>query len=1037
MSQKLLEALMQLFAIIADVDDVSNASRNVVENFLKQRLNQDMVDHYLSVYDGYLEAHHSVSKRKDGSKKRTSVNSVKVLRICTQINSELAQKQKVFILIRLIEYIFTDKEINQQELEFLTTVADAFNIPSDEFKEILEFVDCKEDSIPNNSNILILGNSEIQTNKEYKQINNEALDKDVIILNIASVGMYSLRYFGENELLLNGQVIDPYKVYILTQGSSIRSSKVSPVYYSDIIGQFLSDKNESKLVFTANGIEYYFKGGKQGLHTLNFSEESGKLIGIMGGSGSGKSTLLNILNGTYTPSKGAVTINGKNIHLDKKQIEGVIGYISQDDLLIEDLSVYENLYRNAQLCFSGMSDEEIHERVAKMLNQLGLYEFKDLKVGNPIDKKISGGQRKRLNCALELIREPSVLFVDEPTSGLSSRDSENIMDLLKELALKGKLVFVVIHQPSSDIYKMFDKLMIMDMGGYPIYYGNPLDAVIYFKTQANQIKAEESECPNCGNVNPEQVFNIIEQKVVNEYGNLTDNRKTFPQEWNSKYRTNLEAPVNADNFADEAIPPSTFKKPNRFRQFQVFITRDVLSKIANRQYLIINLLEAPLLGLILSYFTKFSDSDINNKLGYVFSQNENIPVYIFMAVIVSLFLGLTVSAEEIIKDQKIRKRESFLNLSNFSYLASKIAIMFIISAIQSFLFLLIGNSMLEIQGMYFDYWLVLFSVSCFANMLGLNVSASFNSAVTIYILIPFLIIPELLFCGVVVKFEKLNPAITSQENVPFIGEIMASRWAFEALAVRQFKENEYESQFYTLNWKMSIAQFKKNFWMTNLRDKVTLLENALNKDLKNESVANALILLRNEITKENEFLKDSQFDNPERITIENLDSRLISDLRSYLTKKNTFYIKLYNNASDERDEKINSLSDSPEAKAIFQATKNDHENESLKNLLTNKNELSQIIEVDNKLIQRDAPIYLDPMHTRAHFYAPRKLFAGKLYDTYWYNIVIMWLMSIALMITLYFDMFRKFLDFFGNLWTWLMESNLLPKKKKKVVVITE
>src|SRR5690606_10976686 len=117
----------------------------------------------------------------------------------------------------------------------------------------------------------------------------------------------------------------------------------------------------------------------------------------------------------------------------------------------------------------------------KMLLTLGLADSRDLKVGNPLEKTISGGQRKRLNIALELIREPSVLFVDEPTSGLSSRDSENIMDLLKELALKGKLVFAVIHQPSSDIFKMFDKLIIMDTGGYPIYYGNPVDSIIYFK----------------------------------------------------------------------------------------------------------------------------------------------------------------------------------------------------------------------------------------------------------------------------------------------------------------------------------------------------------------------------------------------------------------------------------------------------------------------------------------------------------------------------------------------------------------------------
>lgn len=169
---------------------------------------------------------------------------------------------------------------------------------------------------------------------------------------------------------------------------------------------------------------------------------------------------------------------------------------------MEDLTVFENLYYNAKLCFDGLSDYKLNKMVVSTLKDLGLHEIKNLKVGSPLNKKISGGQRKRLNIALELIREPSVLFVDEPTSGLSSRDSENIMDLLKELALKGKLVVTVIHQPSSDIYKMFDKLFILDTGGYPVFYGNPIDAIGYFKSQINDVTSEEVECFNCGNVNP-------------------------------------------------------------------------------------------------------------------------------------------------------------------------------------------------------------------------------------------------------------------------------------------------------------------------------------------------------------------------------------------------------------------------------------------------------------------------------------------------------------------------------------------------------
>jgi amino acid transporter len=181
-----------------------------------------------------------------------------------------------------------------------------------------------------------------------------------------------------------------------------------------------------------------------------------------------------------------------------------------------------------------------------------------------------------------------------------------------------------------------------------------------------------------------------------------------------------------------------------------------------------------------------------------------------MSVVVALFIGLTVSAEEIIRDRKIRKRESFLNLSKGSYLWSKIIIMFyLIGYYKHLLFVIVGNLIMGVQGMLTDYWMVLFTASCFANMLGLNISSAFNSAVTIYILIPFLIIPQLLLAGVVVKFDKLNPTLAKQGGVPLAGEIMASRWAFEALAVNQFKANKYQKTFTNLIRLLVLLHTKK------------------------------------------------------------------------------------------------------------------------------------------------------------------------------------------------------------------------------------
>ena len=222
-----------------------------------------------------------------------------------------------------------------------------------------------------------------------------------------------------------------------------------------------------------------------------------------------------------------------------------------------------------------------------------------------MEKQISGGQRKRLNIALELIRQPAILFLDEPTSGLSSRDSENVIDLLKELSLKGKLIFVVIHQPSSDIYKMFDKMIIMDTGGFPTFYGNPVEAVTYFKKATHQVDSNRGQCEACGNVNPEQIFNIIEAKVVDEYGQPTNKRKVNPMQWHEMFKGNFK-PSRIEDVKE--IPPRSLHIPSRLKQTIIFTTRDFLAKLSNKQYLLINMLEAPVLALLLAFIIKYKSA---------------------------------------------------------------------------------------------------------------------------------------------------------------------------------------------------------------------------------------------------------------------------------------------------------------------------------------------------------------------------------------------------------------------------------------------
>ncbi|MDX2442305.1 MAG: ATP-binding cassette domain-containing protein [Bacteroidales bacterium] len=1016
MSEKILKALMQLFAIIAHPESNEGDRRTIVESFLMRQLNKELTQEYLEDFDSYYKTHQEKHRAKNKERAVLSASSVKVLKIGTEINEELTQNQKIIVLFQLLEFSSSEAgTITEQELEFIKTLSETFNINPTEFAELRDFVLNQPNQIPISPSILVIDHRKKAPAKLVKHVYSPGFGSQIWILQISSAGMYLLKYSGEQELYLNSQLLQKEKVYVFNTGASIRDRKTKPIYYSDIVGQFRADRIEEKINFQAINLDYKFKGGKFGIRDISFEEESGRLVGIMGASGSGKSTLLNVLNGSHTPSKGEVLINGIDIHKDKEKAEGIIGFVSQDDLLMEELSVYQNLYYNAKLCFDNYTEEEIVNTVNQVLNNLGLFEIKDIQVGSPLNKKISGGQRKRLNIALELLREPAVLFLDEPTSGLSSRDSENIMDLLKELVLKGKLVFVVIHQPSSDIFKMFDSLLILDTGGFSIYYGDPIDSIIYFKSKVHQANFNESECRTCGNVNPEQIFNIIESQVLDEYGKTAGTRKISPAEWNAYYSEYSGKKVRAKK-EEKHLPEINFKIPSLYRQWKIFVKRDVLSKLSNTQYLVINFLEAPLLAFFLASLIKYYDVSATNQYGYTLFENVNLPVYIFMAVIVAIFIGLTVSAEEIIKDRKILKREAFLNLSWNSYLLSKVTVQLSISALQAFAFVMVGNAIMEIKGMYWQYWLVLFSSWSMANLIGLLISDSFKTVVTIYILIPFLVIPQIILSGIIVKYEKLNPLVSTPNSIPWYGEVITARWAYEALMVYQYKENKYESQFYSYDKMKSIATFRKDYWYNNLKNKVLSLSRNFDNPDKKDINAYNLEVLRNEITKQ--MITNSQipFENIDMLYPELCTFEVIAEVTKYLERTKAYYIKVYNSEDSKRDKLIRELE--KEDKKAYQNSYRTYQNEQLTKFVRNDSEKGKaIIEYEGRLIQKIDPIFLDPefRFVKAHFYAPRKMIFGKFKSTFWVNIVVLWIMTILLYFALSFRLLKRLLDAAGGL----------------------
>ena len=1007
MSEEILKALMQLFALITKQDGgVEEEEQRYVRSFLKRQIADDKVDEYYSLFKEHagLDATGTVTPPSGEIRLTSVVDSVKILGICRKINKTLNQTQKVVALVRLYELVNADRKFTDQRMAIISTISDVFKIEKNEKADIQYFVTGNSIEKFDAENFLVINDSG-KNPAGCRYLQTEKLDGEIVILNIPSVGLYFIKYTGSEDIYLNGLIISSGRIYLFASGSTIKLPKGMPIYYSDVVSHYLHDKTATRISYRVQDVTYLFPDSVPGIRNISFSERQGKLFGIMGSSGSGKTTLLNILSGLNAPTDGSIIINGIDLYREKKKLEGVIGLIPQDDLLIEELTVFQNLFYNAKLCFRDKTKEKIEELTDKTLVNLGLSEIRNLKVGSPFNKLISGGQRKRLNIALELIREPSILFVDEPTSGLSSRDSENVMDLLRELALKGKLVFVVIHQPSSEIFKMFDNILFLDIGGHMIYYGNPVEAVMYFKRMDAQINSEIGECPACGNVNPELIFNIIESRVVDEFGNYTDERKVTPAIWANTFKEQYKGSYQ-ENVTD--TPPKNLKIPDWLSQFSIYSIRDFLSKISNRQYILLTLLEAPVLGFILSFIIRYI-ADPNSKI-YIFRENENIPIYIFMSLIVALFLGLTISAEEIFRDRKILKREAFLNLSKSSYLMSKIIILFFISAIQAITFVLIGNSVLGIKGMTFTYWFALFTTAACANLIGLNISSSFNSAITIYIIIPLIMIPMMVLSGAMFSFDKLNRVVGSVDKVPWIAEIMPTKWSYEALMVHQFKDNQFQKQFYNIKKAESVADFKQVYLLPELINRLENVKNEFDTKGTIDETKNDLKLLINEISKENVLVPIPPLTNIENLTPENVDRAILEQIELHLEELDGYYTREFLMATTERENKI--LYFIEQKPGLYNLMKDMYHNETIEEHVRKVFEKNKMVEFRHELIQQIDPIYKDPFPRhwfglRSHFFAPRKYFLGRYFDTYWFNMGFIWFLTILFYIILYFDLLKK------------------------------
>lgn len=979
--ERFLNAVLNLFALqIASLSELSKPmARKRVLAYLHDHVGLINADTYMGLLDELIELH------KSGPK---AVIAEQASELVIRLRGQLRNHERNAVLFRFIEITALEPE-EPLPRQLLESLADALGLSRERLALILEFMHDPEAATRTDGVFALLGGGP-----------GEAFRGRLAVLRVADAELILVSPIDGETIFLEGRLLNCKSCHLLQPAQVLRDSWGNELSHSQVKRSLAGPPDQRQLVWlSGEHLEFRFPGGKYGLHELSFQERGGTLVAIMGGSGAGKSTLLGILNGNLLPHRGRLLLNGRDVHTDPGTKRGVFGYVPQEDLLFEDLTVFENLYYAARFSMAHVPETVLMQRIEALLTNLGQIETAGLKVGSPMEKIISGGQRKRLNIALELIREPTVLFVDEPTSGLSSSDSEMVMSLLKQQASQGKLIFAVIHQPSSRIFRGFDALWVIDQGGWMIFRGSPLEAISYFRSYSTLAGAEDAICPSCGSVNPEQILEIVEARLLDTSGFLTRERRVSPELWRDffqEYQSQREAPASLPGPLPP--PPKCLHKPGGLRQTVLFFGRDLRARLANRSYVAITLIEPLLLGLVMGMVTRGAHGN-----DYTYHDNQNIPVFLFMSVIVALFLGLSISAEEICKDGKIQKRERFLNLSWWSYVNAKALYLGLVSCLQTLLYLGAALLLVEIPDMFLKNWAILWTCAVASCALGLNISATLHSVAHVYILIPLLLVPQMLLSGVIVDYDDLISPNAIDRQVPGYANLLPSRWGYEALLVEQYGRNSYMRDFFAVDARKRLAEYDLDYFLPELLSRIQSIPIMAHQGVGKSRIERQLNILRNEfrrlesLTGKATGLSPGDFDirRFEKYGPELLE-RYVAEIRQdALARRNAA-------AADIR--KIESRLIQTLGQEGLDAHREKYTNLAITQRVLKIQALEPIGETPEGLFHRPLPIYrvADSAWGGAHFLAGRKRIGTFEVDTYDFNLAIILLTSFLLYLALGF-----------------------------------
>ena len=517
------------------------------------------------------------------------------------------------------------------------------------------------------------------------------------------------------------------------------------------------------------------------LQDVSFQVFAGEVIALVGPSGAGKTTLLNAINATAPADSGKVFFDGHDFHRQLNQDRSLIGIVPQDDLVLPELTVEESLYYSGRLRLPvGSKKEDIQKEVERVLEELDIVHIRHQRIGDAINRGISGGQRKRVNLGQELIsKSTQILFLDEPTSGLDPRASQDIVRLARALADRGRIVFLVTHDLTDQIMKQVDNLLVLERGGKLAFFGTEDHARKFFHVEST-----------------DQMF----RKLGSDHS-----------EWPEEYRkTPLYGIREKASFSfslseqrESVLPPSSFFV--FIRQLQTLSSRYLKVKLRDRMGILVMLLQPTLLVAVMAIVFRY-----NTEKEILFVPTQTM---IFMMSLACMWFGMSASVRELITDQVIFIRERRIGVGLAPYLLSKIFVLGLMTFVQVLLMTgtLYWIFALDTYGFSIPTLCLVSTMTAWLGMsVGLCVSSLWKSSEAAVGTIPLILIPQIAFSTIMYGLRDMTPF------AKFCTSLIFQRYTFDAflksgedVAVRSYQGDFVHQPLSGTLWKLGLKTTDK------------------------------------------------------------------------------------------------------------------------------------------------------------------------------------------------------------------------------------